>query len=100
MNYKEILEKIKTEGNYKVFSGGFSSAMNIKYSGCGLRENNTGNPQIFWMKNGSFHKLDGPAIIDAISGIEYYITNRFLNEQQFWQHPLVINHKLNKIINL
>lgn len=100
MNYKELLEKIKAEGNYKVFSGGFGAAQKTRYTGCGLRENNTSSPQIFWMKNGRFHRLDGPALIDAIHGVEYSIDHCVLGEKEYWEHPLVLNHKLKTILEL
>lgn len=56
-----------------------------------------------WMKEGKWHRIDGPAIInladtdDTYSG--YWINNISYSIEEFLEHPLVIKHKLEMILN-
>jgi hypothetical protein len=62
-----------------------------------------------WFVNNIYHRLDGPARIippnargNPQEHVEYWINNRYLKkgtETNYWNHPLVIEHKLNKIIS-
>lgn len=84
----------------------------------------TESRSIFWFKKGKiYHREDGPAIISdegpkywyqnhkphrlCGAAFEYsagqkifYINGKLLSEQDYWTHPLVIEHKLNSIISL
>jgi len=53
-----------------------------------------------WLQNDMLHRLDGPAIVHD-SGEEYYfIEDNPITDEEYWNHPLVIEHKLNKILKL
>lgn len=59
---------------------------------------------VSWYKRGLLHRLDGPAITMRTSdntrfSSAYYIDDFGYTEQDYWQHPEVIKHKLNKILN-
>lgn len=47
-----------------------------------------------WYNKNKKHRLDGPAI-ESDKKVLYFIT-----EKQFWNHPLVIQHMIDKIIKL
>lgn len=55
-----------------------------------------------WYQNNLIHRLDGPVMIFAKNSDRnvFYIHNVSYNEEKFWNHPLVIEHKLNKILEL
>lgn len=99
MNYEEILNFVLESKNYQSFCS-FSEASQKKYTGVGLRQNNSGYPQVFWMKNGNFHRLDGPAIVEYHGIKSYYINHRVMSKENYYSHPLVIQHKLDKILQL
>lgn len=44
------------------------------------------------------HRLNGPAFIRMTGHEWYYIYGELYSKKNFWQHPLVINSKLNKIL--
>lgn len=60
--------------------------------------------RIEWWLEGQYHKLNGPAVILKIhnkpSFNEFWIHDVRYNEQEYWQHPLVVENKLNKILEL
>lgn len=92
------------------------------YSGhCLLRENksdiidlwflngrlhNTDGPAYFnrssknevWCMFGQHHRVGGPAVVHE-SFVEYYIDDVEYMEEDYWKHPLVVEHKLNMIVN-
>ena len=51
------------------------------------------------MFHGAFHRLDGPAIIWSSGYASYYVNNVEYSEQEYWNHPLVIAYKLEKILS-
>lgn len=57
-----------------------------------------------WYKNGNRHRLDGPCIIHGFSTSKPYkvfaIEDVDFTEQAYWNHPLVIKNKLDKILKL
>lgn len=99
MNYEETLNLVLESKNFKNFDG-FSAASEIKYTGIGLRQNNFGHSQVFWMKDGKFHNLNGPAIVEYYDLKSYYIDNRMMSKETYYSHPLVIQYKLDKILEL
>lgn len=47
------------------------------------------------------HRLDGPAITSKSLLFSYYFINDIeYSEKQYWNHPLVVEYKLNKILKL
>lgn len=57
-----------------------------------------------WFNDGRLHRLDGPArIYDGTIAGEYYINSQYFfygNLKAYWNHPLVVNHTINKILEL
>lgn len=58
-----------------------------------------------WYKHGKRHRLDGPAVFHVYAGWHmpggYWIDGvQYIKKEDFWNHPKVIEHKLNKIENL
>lgn len=54
----------------------------------------------YWCVNGKRHRTDGPAIYSKHYDIErYWIDDIEFEKQKFWNHPEVINHKLDSIVN-
>jgi len=51
-----------------------------------------------WFFEGKRHRLDGPAYVHE-DFIEYYIDDVVYMEEDYWKHPLVVEAKLNKILN-
>lgn len=53
--------------------------------------------------NHEWHRIDGPAHV-WLDGDEvkqsYWIDDQPHTEEQYWNHPLVIQHKLKQIVNL
>jgi len=90
--YENIIKKQK----YKTFSM-VSIAKSEKYSGIGYIVDWV--CAIFWMKNGELHRLDGVAYVSKQT-YGYWIHNKSYSEINFWNHPLVIENKLNQIIKL
>ena len=86
MNYEETLNLVLESKNFKNFDG-FSAASEIKYTGIGLRQN-------------KFHNLNGPAIVEYYDLKSYYIDNRMMSKETYYSHPLVIQYKLDKILEL
>lgn len=49
----------------------------------------------------NIHRLDGPAIINPKKNIkEYWINGMPYNKQDYWNHPLVLEYRINKILEL
>mgnify|MGYP000665088281 CR=1 FL=1 len=92
----DYYENIIKKQEYKTF-GMVSIAKSEKYSGVGYIVDWV--CAIFWMENGELHRLDGLAYISKQT-YGYWIHNKSYSEQQYWNHPLVIKHKLEKIMNL
>lgn len=66
-----------------------------------------GYPSYYWYNHGKFHRNDGPAVINEHSGLfgsggtkEYWINNEQMSEQDYWNHPLIMEYKLKKIMEL
>ena len=63
--------------------------------------------QIEFWENGLVHKLDGPAIIHVLDdgekyvvvGEDYYISGISYSKHNFYSTSIVIEHKLNKILD-
>jgi len=58
-----------------------------------------------WYKHGKLHKLDGPACFRIYCGYElpgsYYIDGvHYSKEQEYWNHPKVIEHRIKQIEKL
>lgn len=58
------------------------------------------NGTSYWCINGLNHRLDGPAIYNSIEIISFYINGEKYLEQEYWDHPLVIECKLNSILSI
>lgn len=56
--------------------------------------------QVFWMKKGTLHRIDGPAVIDSCNRKSFYVHGDLLTEEEYWGHPLVVDHKLKRILEL
>ena len=64
---------------------------------------------LYWIKEGKFHRLDGPAVVrredrkDRSELKEFWINGEMIQEEQFWKRSdvkmAVIGGKVNKIIN-
>lgn len=49
----------------------------------------------------NYHRLNGPAIEYDYGGYKgWYIEGKEYTEEQFWNHPLVVENKFNKILEL
>lgn len=54
---------------------------------------------IQWFKNGKCHRLGGPAITNFNGREHYYIYGEWMTPKEYWEHPLVIEYKLNSILD-
>lgn len=63
--------------------------------------NHDGSPRIIHFNDSNIERLDGPAVYLKNSNkyARYWIGNNYLNEKEYWDHPKVIKHKLNQILN-
>jgi len=53
----------------------------------------------YWLINNQYHRLDGPAIeMNDYDTKLYYINNKRLTTEDYWNHPLVIEYKLKHIL--
>ena len=54
-----------------------------------------------WRVEGKYHRLDGPAIefLDSTDDNTWFVDGNEHTEQEYWGHPKVIQHKLEKILN-
>lgn len=53
-----------------------------------------------WYINHGRHRIDGPAVIHSDGFIGYYINNKCFSYQTWLLHPLVVNHKLENILQI
>ena len=52
-----------------------------------------------WWFEGARHRLDGPAVVfQGIKGTYCFINGNPIIEEEYWNHPLVIQYKLNAIV--
>jgi hypothetical protein len=51
------------------------------------------NGERCWLVDGMTHRLDGPAVQWADGSKQWWIENKEYTEEEFNQHPLVIQHK-------
>lgn len=57
-----------------------------------------------YIKNRYPHRIDGPAVIEFSTkhrnwmGKQFWLNNQNYEEQDYWNHELVVNHKINKIL--
>lgn len=56
-----------------------------------------------WCWKGNTSRLDGPAVIwfnseGKIVSKTFSIDKMWFTEEEYWEHPLVLKHKLNKIL--
>ena len=52
----------------------------------------------YWFTNGILHRLDVPAVVYKTGNYQYWINYCVLSAHDFWNHPRVLIHKLNKIL--
>ena len=54
-----------------------------------------------WWQNGLIHRLDGPAFNELVVTHvgRFFISGKGYAEKEYWSHPFVVEHKLNKILN-
>jgi len=87
-----------------VYNGNFSSIEHIVNRKTHREDGpaSTTGRIFYWYQNNLLHRLDGPARIDPYHPEydEYYINDEKYTRQEFWEHPLVLEYKLNKIILL
>lgn len=57
-----------------------------------------------WWFQGRYYRLNGPAVIVKMTDLknfyDFWIHDVRYDEQEYWQHPLVIQYKFNKILEL
>jgi len=54
----------------------------------------------YWLINNQYHRVDGPAR-EYYSGVkEWFIFDKEFLEKEYWKHPLVIEYKINKLLEL
>jgi len=58
------------------------------------------NGTSYWCIDGLNHRLDGPAVYSFTEIIAFYIKGKKYLEQEYWNHPLVIEYKLNNILSI
>ena len=51
-----------------------------------------------WYKNGKYHRLDGPAEVYADGEQRWWINDESYSEEDYWNHPLVIEYKIKQEI--
>jgi len=62
--------------------------------------------QFFKIENGDCHRLDGPAFIQVnyygglVIDAQFCVKNRYMQQEEYWKHPLVVEHTFKKIIEL
>lgn len=50
--------------------------------------------------NWLYHRLDGPAIIFPDGRESYCVMSQVYNKKEYWNHPLVIKHLMNHLVEL
>ena len=55
-----------------------------------------------WYENDKRHRLNGPAVINqnGWQEEEFWIDDTEYEEEDYWQHPLVVKNKLSSILNI
>lgn len=53
-----------------------------------------------WFINHKIHRLDGPAILYPTGEKKYFIDSFEYQEENYWNHPKVVENKFNKIMEL
>jgi len=61
-------------------------------------EDNTCVYSVEWTKNYSLHRIGGPAKIFFDKEMMFCIEGESYSEKEYWNNPLVIQHKLNRIL--
>ena len=56
------------------------------------------NGIIEWYYYDQLHRLDGPAVLCPSGHKEWAIESFYFSEQDYWNHPKVVEYKLNKIL--
>lgn len=74
-----------------------TDAENIKFTGICVIIN---TKEEIWMKDGLWHRLDGPALFSKKFSGKYWINDKPVSVKDFYNHPLVLKHKLNSILAL
>lgn len=46
-----------------------------------------------------YHRVDGPAVVEGSGTQQWWINGIRCTEEQYWLHPLVIQHKLESVLN-
>ena len=59
-----------------------------------------GTKEEIWMKDGMWHRLDGPALSSKDFPNTYWINDKAVSDEDFYNHPLVLKHKLDSILAL
>lgn len=90
----------------------YITAENKKFTGICLINDDHDTVSILkrkiWMFNGAWHRLDGPGSIDTyisadgaeIIEYKFWINDKQIKEEDYWNNPLVIKAKINKILKL
>lgn len=52
-----------------------------------------------WVYDGVFHRIGGPATITLDGKQVFYIDGKRLTPEKYWEHPMVLNHKLSNILD-
>ena len=65
--------------------------------------NGSHDDSMSWHKNGRFHRETGPAILFRRNGSEwkedaYFLEGRQYSLEEYWNHPLMVEKKVNKIL--
>lgn len=58
--------------------------------------------RVGYYKDGYKHRLDGPAIVGKMVGgkDQYWIDGHEISEVEYWNHPLVIEYRLENILKI
>jgi len=87
----ELFYKLKSNSNKFGF---------IAFEGFTGNVCNAGETLIWVFEQGKIHSLVGPSVINYDGCCAFYIHNKNYPETDFWNHPLVIKHKLHSILSL
>lgn len=88
------------EDNQSSFSMKGGRAYPADFTGIYILKSNDGVPILKrFLKNGVIHRLDGPG--DITKGMnDFYIEGLRIPPSEFWNHPKVVEYKLNTIKSL
>lgn len=56
--------------------------------------------EIVYRLNGKYHRLGGPAVLDPNGDKCFYLFGKPYSEIEYWCLPLVVDYKLNQILEL